>query len=183
FVDLTGAIAILELPSERLTTVEATAVAPPAWLPDSSGILVTQGRAVAAPLVSPDGRVHPMEAIPDDSVAVGLMRRSGTALAGTALAAGGALVTVDRDGRLAYLVPDGRLYVSDGPDDPGEAAPATDDERVLGAAFSTGENAMVIVVAPRGEAGAGSGRLELVDLETGERTVLAPEGSRPHWLP
>jgi len=183
FVDLAGSVAILELPSERLTTVEATAVSPPAWLPDSSGILVTHRRAVATELVSADGRVHPMDARAEDVVAVGLMSRSGTALADTEVGAGGALVTVDRDGRIAYLVSDGRLYISEGPDDRGEAVPATDDERVLGAAFATGEDAMVIVVAPRGDEDAVSGRLELLDLGTGERTVLAREGSRPRWLP
>jgi hypothetical protein len=38
---------------------------------------------------------------------------------------------------------------------------------------------MVVVV----DAGEGTGRLELVDLDTGERSPLAPDGSRPRWLP
>ena len=38
---------------------------------------------------------------------------------------------------------------------------------------------MVVVL----DAEDGSGRLELVDLDTGERTPLAPDGSRPRWLP
>ncbi|MGZ8481879.1 MAG: Ig-like domain-containing protein [Candidatus Limnocylindria bacterium] len=182
FVDLAGRVAILELPAERLTTVEATAVASPAWLPDSSGILLTHGRAMGMALVARDGRVHAMDSFADEPIEVSLMRRSGTALTDTDLGAG-ALLSVDRGGRLAYLTPDGRLHVSDGPDDRGEAVPATDGERILGAHFATGEDSMVIVVAPRGEDDATSGSLELLDLETGERTVLAPEGSRPHWLP
>ena len=183
FVDLDGRVGILELPSERLTTVEAVAAARPAWLPDSSAILVTHRRPVGMALVSRDGLVHPMDPRAGDFLAVGLMRRSGTTLVETDLGAGTALVAVDRDGRIAHLDADGRLYLSDGPDDRGEAVPATDDERILGADFATGEDALVIVVAPRGDAEAVSGRLELLDLETGERTVLAPEGSRPYWLP
>ncbi|HEX9609696.1 MAG TPA: Ig-like domain-containing protein [Candidatus Limnocylindria bacterium] len=174
FVDLAGSVAILELPSERLTSVESVAVAPPAWLPDSSAILVThRPRAVGVRLLSPDGLVHPMEGQAED-LSVGLMSRSGTALGETAIGAGTTLAGIDRNGRVAYLA-GGRLYLSDGPDDAGELVPATADEEVLGAAFATGEDAMVLVVAP--------GRLELLDLETGERTVLAPEGSRPRWLP
>jgi Big-like domain-containing protein/WD40 repeat protein len=184
FVDLAGSVAILELPSERLTSMEAVAAAPPAWLPDSSGILITHGSEVSARLVSPDGRVHPMDAQANDDLAVGLMSRSGTALVETAVGAGSALVDVDRDGRLAFLVAGGRLHLSGGPDDRGEAVPATDDETVLSGAFATGEDAMVIVVVPpRGEIEAGEGRLEHLDLATGERTVLAPDGARPRWLP
>ena len=182
FVDLAGRAGILELPSERLTTVDATAVGPPAWLPDSSGILVTHGRAAQSRLISPDGRVHPMVARFESGVAVGRMSRSGTSLADTELSPG-ALVDVDRDGRLAYVVGAGSLRLSDGPDDLGEPAPGTGDDTVLGAAFATGEDAMVIVVARvRAPAGEG-GRLELLNLETGERTVLAADGSRPQWLP
>ncbi len=181
FVDLAGSVAILELPSERLTTVDATAVAPPAWLPDSSGVLVTHGRSAGSALISRDGRVHPMEPFAEEGVEVRLMRRSGTALSATDVR--GTLLSTDRDGRIASLDAAGRLLLSEGPEDSGEAVASTEDDVVLWAAFATGEDAMVIVVAPRGDEDAVEGSLELLDLETGERTVLAPEGSRPNWLP
>jgi len=170
------AVGILELPSDRLTRVEATATSPPEWLPDSSGVLVTHHpRRVGQPFVAPDGRVHPLDPDPADMDAIGRMSRSGVSLVPTdfGAASGARLAGIDRNGRVAYLA-GGRLYIGDGPDDEGELVSATADETVLEAAFASGEDAMVIVVA---------GRLELLDLETGERTVLAPDGNRPGWLP
>jgi hypothetical protein len=50
---------------------------------------------------------------------------------------------------------------------------------VAAAAFAPGEPAMVIVIAAEGERGS----IELFDIETRRRTSLAPDGSRPRWLP
>ncbi|MCA1587529.1 MAG: hypothetical protein LC744_02315, partial [Chloroflexi bacterium] len=177
FVDVgDGAVGILELPADRVTRVEATATSPAEWLPDSSGLLVThRPRPDGQPLVRPDGLVHPMEPEPPDEMAIGGVSRSGVSLAPTDFGRdpGATLAGIDRDGRVAYLAA-GRLHVADGPHDEGELVPATAEETVLAAAFASGEDAMVIVVA---------GRLELLDLATGERTVLVREGSRPRWLP
>lgn len=177
FVDVEDrAVGILELPSERLTRADATATSPPEWLPDSSGLLVTyRPRGAGQPFVSPDGLVHPMDPNPPDVMVIGRMSRSGVSLVPTDFGAGpgAALADIDRNGRVAYLA-GGRLYVADGPDEDGELVSATAEDTVLGAAFASGEDAMVIVVA---------GRLELLDLGTGERTVLVAEGSRPRWLP
>lgn len=182
FVDAEGAVAILELPSERLTRFESDVWAPPVWLPDSSGVRVAhRTRGVGRGPVNPAGPVPPLVADPPDVFVVSLASRSGTVLAQTEVR--GVLLSVDRDGRIAYLGANGRLYLSDGPEDRGEAVPATGDDVVLDAAFATGEDAMIIVVAPRVPEDASSGRLELLDLETGERTILAPDGGRPHWLP
>jgi hypothetical protein len=57
--------------------------------------------------------------------------------------------------------------------------PVIDDAVVAAAGFAPGEAAMVVVV----DAEEGTGRLDLVDLGTGERSPLAPDGSRPRWLP
>ena len=89
-------------------------------------------------LVAPDGRVHPMDPRPGTDVAVGILSRSGTTMTQTAVGAGTILVDVDRNGRLAYLVAGARLYLADGPDDRGDAVPATDDETVLGVRFRGG---------------------------------------------
>lgn len=184
FVDLDGSVAILELPSERLTRVEAAAEAAPIWMPDSSGILITHNaRGVGRGLIGPDGRVQPMGGRPWDAIVVGLMSRSGTRLLETAIGPGAAVLGVDRDGRVAHLDADGRLHLSDGPDDGGEVAPGAEDATVASAAFAAGEDAMAIVVLPLDDPDGSSGTLELLDLETGERTVLAPLGSRPRWLP
>ena len=184
FVDLDGSVAILELPAQRLTRIEAVAEAPVAWLPDSGGILVTQREGGAsAPLLAADGLVHPLGGRPWDAISVGFMSRSGTSLAETAIGAGATVLGVDRNGRIAHLDVDGRLRLSDGRDDPGRAARGTLDVTVAAAAFAAGEDAMVIVVVPLDDPDGSSGALELLDLDTGLRTLLTPEGARPRWLP
>ncbi len=184
FVDLEGSVAILELPSERLTRVDAVAVAAPAWLPDSSGILVTHhARGVGMVLTSPDDRVHAMDERPWDAIAVGLMSRSGTALTETAIGPGASVAGVDRGGRIAWLDVDGRLHLSEDADDRGQVVSGARDVTVASAAFAAGEDAMVIVVVPLDDPDGSFGGVEHLDLETGRRSVLTPEGARPRWLP
>jgi Bacterial Ig-like domain/WD40-like Beta Propeller Repeat len=184
FVDATGSVAILELPAERVTRVDAIAEAPPAWLPDSSAVLVTH-RTSGPPgeLVGDDGRVLPLGGRPWEAVEVGLMNRSGTTLAETEIGAGASVLAVDRVGRVAYLDRDGHLMLADAPDERGDPVEGVEDVTVASAAFATGEDAMAIVVVPLDDPDGTSGTLEHLDLESGERTLLAPNGARPRWLP
>jgi Bacterial Ig-like domain/WD40-like Beta Propeller Repeat len=177
FVDVGNQhLGVLELPSDRVTRVDATVTSPPEWVADSSAVLVThRPRPDGQQLVRADGLVHPLEPNPPDEMAIGQLSRSGLSLVPTDLGRGpgATLLAIDRDGRVAYLI-GGRLHVAGGVDESGELVRATADEIVRGAAFGRGEAVMVIALA---------GRVELLDLVTGRRTVLVPEGSRPNWLP
>ena len=52
YVDMSGRVGVLELPGDRLTTARFAAVSPPAWLPDSTGVLLSG---------SPGGSLEPAE--------------------------------------------------------------------------------------------------------------------------
>ena len=54
-----------------------------------------------------------------------------------------------------------------------------EDDRVVAAAFAPGEASLAIVLAEDGRVGS----LELIDIESGERTPLAPDAAAPRWLP
>jgi hypothetical protein len=178
FVDASGAIGLLELPGQRLTVVPFAAAAPPAWLPDSSAVLLggTALEAIgeAQPLVAPVERLVPG---PDD--AVHRLARSGVTARETALGTGWRVLSIALEGTIAYATDEGRLGTTpdvgevDGPLRIGDA-------RVVAAAFAPGEEAMVIVVA---EEGATAGTIERLDLTNGDRTVLTTEGWLPRWLP
>ena len=182
FVDVSGSVAILELPAERLTRVPAIAEAPLAWLP--TGVLVTyRSTGDPDPLLDAEGRVQPLGTRPWDEVGVGLMSRSGLRMGETAIGRGAAVLAVDRTGRVAHLDPDGTLHLSEAWDEEGEPVRSADDVTVASAAFATGEDALVLVVVPLDDPDGTTGTLEHLDLGTGERTVLAREGARPRWLP
>ena len=176
FVDAAGAIGILELPAQRLTRVPFSASAPPRWLHDSGELLLTgqaDGGGSSDVLEVPAG---PLLAGPD--AALYRLARSGTVATDSQLPRGWQVIAVAADGTIAYVDGQGRLGTTS------ELAAATDpdlvrDAEVAAGAFAPGEAAMVIVV----DVEDGVGGLELLDLETGERTMLAPDGSHPRWLP
>jgi len=178
FVDVAGWTGILELPGERLTRAPYDASAAPIWLPDSSGVILTGSRPTrdvpaAEPFSAP---VAPLE--PGRGDAVHRLARSGTTIGQSTFGPATAALGVDGDGLVAYTDSSGALWTVSlsgvAPDEP-----VIDDTAVAAAGFAPGEAAMVVVV----DAVEGTGRLELVDLDTGERTPLAPDGSRPRWLP
>lgn len=183
FVDAEGWVAVLELPSERLTRVEAHAAQPAAWLPDSSAVLVThRSSPVDAARVPPGGPAEPMVARPDRALSVSLLNRSGTTLRDTAIGDGTAVVAIDRDGAIAYVDAEGRLRITEDAAEAGQPVSGTDDV-VLAAAFAPGEATLVAIVASAGGARGEPGSVELLALPSGERTVLAPSGTSPRWLP
>jgi hypothetical protein len=178
FVDAGGAVGLLELPAQRLTVVPFAAAAPPAWLPDSSAVLLggtsLDAAGEAAPLTAPVERLEP-----GAGDAVHRLARSGISTRETAFGSGWRLLAVAAEGTIAYATDQGQLGTTSDEDD-SDGPLLVDDERVSGAAFAPGESAMAIVVA--GE-GATAGSVERLDLGTGERTVLAAEGWLPRWLP
>jgi Bacterial Ig-like domain/WD40-like Beta Propeller Repeat len=176
FVDGAGAVGILELPAQRLTQVPFGASAPPRWLPDSSELLL-HGQAEEGG--SPDILEVPAgPLLPGENDAVYRLARSGTAATDSQLPRGWQIIAIAADGTIAYVDGQGRLGTTS------ELAAATDPDLVRDAvvsagAFAPSEAAMVIVV----DMDDAFGSLELLDLETGRRTMLAPDGAHPRWLP
>ena len=172
FVDAAGAVGILELPAQRLTRVPFAASAPPAWLPDSRAMLLTGHRRSDATPSAVEAPVLPLE--PGAADAVHRLGRSGTTVTETAFEPGWRLLGIAADGTIAWVDPDGALGTTTDPADVGE--PLLDDLEVAAGALAPGEAAMVIVTGDRGQ-------LELLDLESRDRSILAPQGARPRWVP
>ena len=177
FVDLAGSVGILELPAERLTLAPFDAGAAPIWMPDSSGVLLT---GMPGPGAAPDATFDPPVATlfggAGDSVH--RLARSGTTTIDLGVGAGATVLGVGPDGSIAFAGPDGLLRIAESP---GEmpSAEALAEEPVVAAAIAPSEPAAVVVFAETGDVGA----VELVDLDDGERTPLAPDGASPRWLP
>ncbi|HUH17020.1 MAG TPA: Ig-like domain-containing protein [Methylomirabilota bacterium] len=181
FVDTDGRVGVVELPADRLLVAEFAAEAPPAWLPDSSAILLT-GRAgpPSQPQRVVDGRVDPLR--PRTGAEVGRMFRSGTQV--DSLADGGIVVAaVAANGRVAWLDDDGTLRVADAPDEMGSTPAGMAGVSVAWVAFAPDENVVVMVLAANGEDVPAIGRVELLNLDDGDRTELGQRGMRPRWLP
>jgi len=178
FVDASGAIGLLELPAQRLTVVPFVATAPPAWLPDSSAVLL--GGMARDATGEADRLTAPVEPlVPGARDAVHRLARSGDTTRETALGPGWRVLAVAGEGTIAYATDRWRLGVTPSVDE-ADAALLVGDARIIGAAFAPGEEAMVIVVA---EDGAAAGSIERLDLSNGDRTQLTTAGWLPRWLP
>jgi hypothetical protein len=177
FVDLDGAVGILELPAERLTLAPFGAAAAPIWMPDSSGVLLTGHSDPRGPPDTTFGApVGPLVGGAADSVH--RLARSGTTTVDLGLGAGAMALGVGPDGAIAYADPGGLLRIAESLGD-APAVEALTDEPVAAAAIAPSEPAAVAVFADTGVLGS----VELVDLDDGERTPLAPDGANPRWLP
>ncbi|HSJ00412.1 MAG TPA: Ig-like domain-containing protein, partial [Patescibacteria group bacterium] len=178
FVDASGSVGLLELPAQRLTRVPFAAAAPPAWLPDSSAVLLggtpPDASGELAPLAAPVERLEP-----GAGDAVHRLARSGTSTRETALGTGWRVLAVAGEGTIAFATDRGGLGTTDD-EDATDGPLLVEDALVIGAAFAPGEEAMVIVAA---DEGATVGSIVRLDLATGERTALATEGWLPRWLP
>ncbi len=176
FVDAAGQIGILDLRAQRITRVPLAAAGPPAWLPDSSGILIP-GSPAGGDATVPEVPVHPLT--PGGNDTVYRIGRGAIRATEAGLSPGWQVLSIAADGTVAYVDRAGALGTAGGLGDVTDPTVVT-DARVLGAEFAPGEAAMVVVIAAEDEA---TGRVERLDLSTGRRTALAPDGSRPRWLP
>ena len=177
FVDAAGLIGILELPAERLTRAPFVAGAAPIWMPDSSGVVLTGSEGTGtAPAPAFEAPVVPLAAGPDDSVH--RLARSGTTVVELRFGTGSVALGVGPDGSIAFADPDGLLRIAETVNASPVGAALTDDP-VAAAAFAPGEPTAAVVFVDEG----GVGSVELVDLASGERTPLAPNGAIPRWLP
>lgn len=111
FVDPGGQVGIVEVASGRLTLVPFRAVQPPAWLPDSSAIVVTGARdARLAPVRIPAGSVRRLDPIALDLAAevrerleMVRIERADGALSRTAFGRGVLRAAVSASGELAFI--------------------------------------------------------------------------------
>lgn len=174
YVDLRGAIGILEAPGQRLTLIDAASAGPPAWDAASSAVLVrlsSDGRGrgrteVAAP-------VGPLTS--DDPTEVGVIRRSGTTVRDAELGAPARAVSLAPDGRIGWIDEEGTVRVATELFESGETLPALEGTDAVELVLGPVEG-VVLVVSERGD-------VVRVDLEAGERTRLADDGMRVRWLP
>ncbi len=182
YVDLAGSVGIVDLLTDEVVIVLHEALAPPAWLPDASTLLLT-GRSLDRPLRDPafGDVVAPLE--PSGAVDVAVLDRSGSTLGPSAFGAGARVAAVAPDGRVAYLRGDGTLRVADGPDDAGRSITGMTDERIAGVTFGPGEDAVAVVILPEAGGDDLRGRIERVELDGSGRAILVNEGWRPRWLP
>jgi hypothetical protein len=177
FVDLAGSVGIFELPEERLTLAPFDAGAAPIWMPDSSGVLLTGVSGTgAAPAVTFEPPVAPLVGGAADSVH--RLARSGTTTVNLGLGAGAMVLGVGPDGTIAYADSAGLLWIADSLSALASADVLT-DEPVAAASIAPSEPAAVVVFADSADVGS----VELVELDDGDRTALAPDGAGPRWLP
>jgi Big-like domain-containing protein/WD40 repeat protein len=182
YVDLTGAVGIVDLADGDVVDVPYAAHAPPAWLPDESGILLT-GRRLDTPLADPsfDDLVEPLE--PSDQVEVDVLDPTDGTLDESGFGTRPRVAAIAADGRVAYLRGDGSLRVADGPADAGDPVPSLGDERIGAVSFAPGEEAVAVVILDAAGDDVPRGRIERVELDDGARDILTNDGWRPRWLP
>ena len=189
FVDLSGRVAVLELPAGRLSTAQFGAVSPPAWLADSTGILLS---GLAPGAVGEPAAGEPLPALDpatlgltDDqlgSLGVARLDRGATSVVRLAHSDGASRPATSGDGRYLYVVVEPgqrgaggllRLTSRGG----GTSFPVLRDggAAVISAAFGPEPGT---VVAARTDDG-----IWLVDVASGSGEQLADDGWQPRWLP
>jgi hypothetical protein len=179
FTDPSGWVGIVELATHAVIRVAYEAQLPPQWLPDGSAILLAGTTMESETEVSPHrAPVGPLE--PDQNVTALLLERSGGAVRETGFGTDAEVVAVAGDGRIAYLRGDGSLRITDDTSDPGSVPPPLRGDRIGGAAFAPGEDALVVVVL---RTDAQRGAIERIELGSNTRDVLANDGWHPRWLP
>jgi hypothetical protein len=189
FIDGAGRVAILEAESSRLTSVRVTAVGPPVWLSDSSGVLVTllpdaepqrAAGGVPLPVFDPDGLSldEPQLA----SLEIARLDRGAGSVETLDLPPGARKPAVAGD-RLLFVL-DGRVMLSQDPGDPGPGRSLLTDGGAPAARAAFGVEPRSVLVERRPPGGsAPTGGLWLVDTLTGRIEQLTEDGSFPRWLP
>jgi hypothetical protein len=178
FVDLGGAIGILDRDTDELTMVEATAAGTPAWAAGGAVLLVPLRDEPA-----PDAFEAPVASFaPIQPVAVGILRADGSAIDGTVLEAVVHLVS-GPEGRIGWVDADGRAHVAEDAEDAGAGDTVPDAlEEFMVSEIAFGPVEDVVLVVYGGEQ-VGGRRIDRVDLASGERTSLSRNGWQVRWLP
>ena len=172
FVDLRGAVGILELPGQRLTLIGAVAAGPPTWHADSGALLLLLHSGLPGPL-EVTAPVSPLA--PDEPVPTGIIRRSGTSVGDAGLDADARAVVTAPDGRVGWIDGGGTPRIADGLLDPGDELVGTGSLEVAELVLGPGRT-VVFVATSRGD-------VLRIDLASGQRTRLADDGHGVRWLP
>ncbi|MBW3613192.1 MAG: Ig-like domain-containing protein [Chloroflexi bacterium] len=172
YVDLRGAVGILERPGQRLTLVTAAPAAAPAWDAASSAILL-RFRSDGPGSTEVEAPVGPLT--PDGPTEVGVVRRSGTTVRDAELGASARALSLASDGRIGWIDEEGTVRVATELFEAGQILRALEGTDAVELVLGPVEG-VVLVVGPRGD-------VVRVDLATGERTRLADDGMRVRWLP
>jgi hypothetical protein len=192
YVDMSGRVGVLELPSDRLTTARFAAVSPPAWLPDSTGVLLSGSPSGSLDPAEPGQPIKAMD--PGDldlsSFALGALRlaqleRGAAAVQLLDQPSGSSRPDAGPGGRYLFIevqaeAPEGggTLWLTTAG---GTAFDVLADggAPVTAAGFGPESND---VVAARSGIGA-SGGVWLVDVTSGRGQQLAADGRMPRWIP
>jgi hypothetical protein len=175
FVNADGTLGLLGLATDEVVETSVTPSAPPVWLPDSSGVLVTGRRGVfpgTGPFALP---IVPMTPTSLDSVF--FVRRASGAATLLPYGPGAAVRAVSAERAIAYTDASGALRIAGGVTD-ADAPVLLHDLEVTGAAFAPSEPALAVSLT----AGQRSSIVR-IELPTGQRTELARGGDSPRWLP
>ena len=192
YVDMSGRVGVVELPAERLTTARFAAVSPPAWLPDSTGLLLSGSPGGSLAPAEPGQPMPAMDPASLDltSFELGALR----------------LARLDRGADVVQLVdqPSGASRPDPGPAgrylfiEVQAEAPEAGGTLWLTTAGGTAFDVLVDGGAPVTAAGYGpestdvvaaragsgsSGGIWLVDATSGRGQQLAAEGGMPRWIP
>jgi Tol biopolymer transport system component len=189
FVDLSGRVGVLELPAGRLTTATFGAVSPPAWLADSTGLLVSGLEPGALDAPAAGEPIPPFDPatldLTDDqlgSLAVARLDRGATSVVELAHSDGASRPATSADGRYLYVVVQPELAGAGGilrltSRGGGTSFTVLRDGGALvtSAAFGPEPGAAVAARADDG--------IWLVDVTSRSGEQLAADGWQPRWLP
>jgi hypothetical protein len=175
FVDARGSVGVLGLLDARVTFAPFLAAATPTWLPDSSAVMLAGARTEETVERTFEAPVAPLAPGPAD--ATFRLPRGAVSVSPSPFGTGSYVVAISAAGEIAYVDDDGALWLTDLPNTaPG--GPALSGVPVRAAAFGPGSAAIVIEVAV-----ADGSRLERFEPESGVRTRLSDDGTRPYWVP
>jgi hypothetical protein len=172
FVDLRGAVGILELADDRLTLVAADVAAPPLWDASSRAVLVRLG---------PDGdpttelAVPVLPLLPDGATEVGVIVRGDETLEDAGLGGGVTALTAASDGRIGWIDAGGAVRIATELFEAGETPAALEGVRVAEVVLGP-TGGVLLTVSDRGD-------IVRVELDTEGRTRLTDEGRQVRWLP
>jgi len=192
YVDMSGRVGVLELPGDRLTTARFAAVSPPAWLPDSTGVLLSG---------SPGGSLEPAEpGQPVKAMDPGGLDLTSFELGALRLArlerGAAAVVLLDQPSGSSRpeAGADGRYLFIEVQAEAGEAGGTLWLTTLGGSAFDVLADGGALVtsagygpepndvVAARAGSGV-SGGVWLVDVTSGSGQQLVADGQMPRWIP
>ena len=192
YVDMSGRVGVLELPGDRLTTAQFAAVSPPAWMPDSTGVLLS-GSPIGS--LEPAEAGQPIEALDPGGLDLTSFELGALRLGRLERGAGVVQLLDQPSGASRPQTGTGGRYLfievlADAPDAGGTLWLTTlsgtgfdvlvdGGAPVTGAAYGPEPDD---VVASRAGAGA-SGGIWLVDATSGRGEQLAADGSAPRWIP